>query len=413
MWAYSPCSDLTPSITLLVSLSRDKTTGRLHMKKNKVLALAIAGALAAASAASIAPAAQAADAVKIAFQGPLTGPEAQTGTDEVRGVKLALKLYNATNPAVKVELVEVDDQGDPAIAGTVAPGVAKDTTIIGMVGAAYSGATIASLPSYKAAPALAMISPSATRPSLTDPTSADYGQPVFHRIVSNDALQGPALVRVATKGVAKPAVYVVDDQSSYATGLRDVVVPTIGDQGIKWLVGTDSVVKGTTDFSAVIAKIKKVKANVVIYTGYYADGAKFAKQLRDKGYKGVLAGGDGVLNSAFIKLAGKASTGYRFTAPTTPLDIASPKLTAEFKKEFKADPGVYTTEAFDATNMFLTAIKAGKTTRADVLAYIKTMKHKNTAGVTISFNKNGDLNGAGLINAFEVKGGKIVLTGLA
>ena len=384
------------------------------MKKNKVIALAIAAGLAAASAVVVAPASNAADTVKIAFQGPLTGPEAQTGTDEVRGVKLALKLYNATNPAVKVELVEVDDQGDPAIAGTVAPGVAKDTSIIGMVGAAYSGATIASLPSYKAAPALAMISPSATRPSLTDPASADYGQPVFHRIVSNDALQGPALVRVATKGVAKPAVYVVDDQSSYATGLRDVVVPTIGDQGVKWLVGTDSVVKGTTDFSAVIAKIKKVKANVVIYTGYYADGAKFAKQLRDKGFKGVLAGGDGVLNSAFIKLAGaKAAAGYRFTAPTTPLDIASPKLTATFKKEFGADPGVYTTEAYDAANMFLAAIKAGKTNRADVLAFVKTLKYKNTAGVTISFNKNGDLNGAGLINAFEVKGGKIVLTGLA
>jgi branched-chain amino acid transport system substrate-binding protein len=384
------------------------------MKKNKVIALAVAAGLAAASAVVLAPASNAADTVKIAFQGPLTGPEAQTGTDEVRGVKLALKLYNATNPAVKVELVEVDDQGDPAIAGTVAPGVAKDTAIIGMVGAAYSGATIASLPSYKSAPALAMISPSATRPSLTDPKSPDYGQPVFHRIVSNDALQGPALVRVATKGVAKPAIYVVDDQSSYATGLRDVVVPTIGDQGIKWLVGTDSVVKGTTDFSAVIAKIKKLKANVVIYTGYYADGAKFAKQLRDKGYKGVLAGGDGVLNSAFIKLAGaKAATGYRFTAPTTPLDIASPSLTAAFKKEFGADPGVYTTEAYDAANMFLTAIKAGKTNRADVLAYVKSIKYKNTAGVTISFNANGDLNGAGLINAFEVKGGKIVLTGLA
>jgi len=384
------------------------------MKKNKVIALAVAAGLAAASAVVLAPASNAADTVKIAFQGPLTGPEAQTGTDEVRGVKLALKLYNATNPAVKVELVEVDDQGDPAIAGTVAPGVAKDTAIIGMVGAAYSGATIASLPSYKASPALAMISPSATRPSLTDPKSPDFGQPVFHRIVSNDALQGPALVRVATKGVAKPAIYVVDDQSSYATGLRDVVVPTIGDQGIKWLVGTDSVVKGTTDFSAVIAKIKKVKANVVIYTGYYADGAKFAKQLRDKGFKGVLAGGDGVLNSAFIKLAGaKAATGYRFTAPTTPLDIASPKLTATFKKEFGADPGVYTTEAYDAANMFLEAIKAGKTSRADVLAYVKSIKYKNTAGVTISFNANGDLNGAGLINAFEVKGGKIVLTGLA
>ena len=384
------------------------------MNKKIKASAAIVAAIALSFGAFATTSASAATTVKIAFQGPLTGPEAQTGTDEVRGVKLALKLYNDTNPAVKVDLVEVDDQGDPAIAGTVAPGVAKDTAIIGMVGAAYSGATIASLPSYKASPALAMISPSATRPSLTDPKSPDFGQPVFHRIVSNDALQGPALVRVATKGVSKPAVYVVDDQSSYATGLRDVVIPTLTIRSESLLKGSDSVVKGTTDFSAVIAKIKKVKANVVIYTGYYADGAKFAKQLRDKGFKGVLAGGDGVLNSAFIKLAGaKAATGYRFTAPTTPLDIASPSLTATFKKDFGADPGVYTTEAYDATNMFLEAIKAGKTSRADVLAYVKSIKYKNTAGVTISFNANGDLNGAGLINAFEVKGGKIVLTGLA
>jgi branched-chain amino acid transport system substrate-binding protein len=384
------------------------------MNKKIKASAAIVAAIALSFGAFATTSASAATTVKIAFQGPLTGPEAQTGTDEVRGVKLALKLYNDTNPAVKVELVEVDDQGDPAIAGTVAPGVAKDTAIIGMVGAAYSGATIASLPSYKASPALAMISPSATRPSLTDPKSPDFGQPVFHRIVSNDALQGPALVRVAIKGVSKPAVYVVDDQSSYATGLRDVVIPTLTIRSESLLKGSDSVVKGTTDFSAVIAKIKKVKANVVIYTGYYADGAKFAKQLRDKGFKGVLAGGDGVLNSAFIKLAGaKAATGYRFTAPTTPLDIASPSLTATFKKDFGADPGVYTTEAYDATNMFLEAIKAGKTSRADVLAYVKSIKYKNTAGVTISFNANGDLNGAGLINAFVVKGGKIVLTGLA
>ena len=387
---------------------------RQQMKKQRLISVAAVIALAAGSAVAVAPASNAAGTVKIAFQGPLTGPEAQTGTDEVRGVELALELYNAKNPTTKVELVKVDDQGDPAIAGTVAPGVAKDASIVALVGAAYSGATIASLPSYKASPALPMISPSATRPSLTDPKSPDFGQPVFHRIVSNDALQGPALVRVATKGVAKPAVYVVDDQSSYATGLRDVVIPTIGDQGIKWLVGQDSVVKGTTDFSAVIAKIKKVKANVVIYTGYYADGAKFAKQLRDKGYKGVLAGGDGVLNSAFIKLAGKkAAEGYRFTAPTTPLDIASPKLTAAFKKKFGADPGVYSTEAFDATNMFLEAISKGNTTRDTILSYIKKMKFKNTAGVTISFNANGDLNGAGLINAFVVKNGKIVLTGVA
>ena len=63
--------------------------------------------------------------------------------------------------------------------------------------------------------------------------------------------------------------------------------------------------------------------------------------------------------------------------------------------------------------MFLEAISKGNTTRESILSYIKKMKFKNTAGVTISFNANGDLNGAGLINAFAVKNGKIVLNGVA
>ena len=89
------------------------------MNKKIKASAALVAAIALSFGAFATTSASAATTVKIAFQGPLTGPEAQTGTDEVRGVKLALKLYNATNPAVKVELVEVDDQGDPAIAGTV------------------------------------------------------------------------------------------------------------------------------------------------------------------------------------------------------------------------------------------------------------------------------------------------------
>ena len=382
------------------------------MKKNKVVAIATAVAFAASTVVALAPAAQAADTLKIAYQGPLTGPEAQTGTDGIRGVKLALKYYNATKPAVKVELFNGgDDQGDDAQGGTVGAGIAADPAVVGVL-TAYSGPTIAALPSYKAA-GIAIVSPSATRASLTDSTSKDYGSPVFHRIVSNDDLQGPALARVATNGVKDPTVFVVDDQSSYSVGLTKFVKASLGTA----YEAGDSAAKGAvSDFSATIAKIKKVKANVVIYTGYYADGAKFLKQLRDKGYKGVYAGGDGVLNSAFPKLAGKKQAeGARLTAPTVPLEVASPKIAADFKKEFGADPGVYSTEAFDATNIFLQAIKAGKTTRADILAYINSpsFSYKNTAGVTLKFQASGDLSGSGLMNQFVVKNGTIKINGKA
>jgi branched-chain amino acid transport system substrate-binding protein len=377
------------------------------MKKNKVVAFAAALAVAVSSASAIAPA-SANTTLKIAYQGPLTGPEAQTGTDGIRGVKLALKIYNASKPKVKVEVYEGDDQGDDALGKTVGAGIAADPAVVGVL-TAYSGPTIAALPSYKAA-GLVIVSPSATRVGLTDPASPSYGAPVFHRIVSNDDLQGPALARAATTGVKNPTVFMVSDQTSYSEGLFSAVKAALGTA----LEASDKAAKGTTDFSATISKVRASKANVVIYTGYYADGAKFLKQLRDKNYKGVFAAGDGVLNSEFPKLAGKRqSEGARLTAPIVPLEVASPKLTADFKKEFGANPGVYTTEAFTATNMILEAIKAGKTSRADILAYIKTIKHKNIAGVTISFNEFGDLSGSGLMNSFVVRNGVIKLNGKA
>jgi branched-chain amino acid transport system substrate-binding protein len=377
------------------------------MKKNKVVAFAAALAVAVSSASAIAPA-SANTTLKIAYQGPLTGPEAQTGTDGIRGVKLALKIYNASKPKIKVEVYEGDDQGDDALGKTVGAGIAADPAVVGAL-TAYSGPTIAALPSYKAA-GLVIVSPSATRVGLTDPASPSYGAPVFHRIVSNDDLQGPALARVATTGVKNPTVFMVSDQTSYSEGLFSAVKAALGTA----LEASDKAAKGTTDFSATISKVRASKANVVIYTGYYADGAKFLKQLRDKNYKGVFAAGDGVLNSEFPKLAGKRqSEGARLTAPIVPLEVASPKLTADFKKEFGANPGVYTTEAFTATNMILEAIKKGKTTRADILAYIKTIKHKNVAGVTISFNEFGDLSGSGLMNSFVVRNGVIRLNGKA
>ena len=377
------------------------------MKKNKVVAFAAALAVAVSSASAIAPA-SANTTLKIAYQGPLTGPEAQTGTDGIRGVKLALKIYNASKPKIKVEVYEGDDQGDDALGKTVGAGIAADASVVGAL-TAYSGPTIAALPSYKAA-GLVIVSPSATRVGLTDPTSTSYGAPVFHRIVSNDDLQGPALARAATTGVKNPTVFMVSDQTSYSEGLFSAVKAALGTA----LEASDKAAKGTTDFSATISKVRASKANVVIYTGYYADGAKFLKQLRDKNYKGVFAAGDGVLNSEFPKLAGKRqSEGARLTAPIVPLEVASPSLTAQFKKEFGANPGVYTTEAFTATNMILEAIKKGKTTRADILAYIKTIKHKNVAGVTVSFNEFGDLSGSGLMNSFVVRNGVIRLNGKA
>ena len=379
------------------------------MNKGIKKSLAVVTAAALSFGAVLASTANAAGTYTIAYQGPLSGPEASTGTDELNAVKFAVKQFMAKNKGFKINVVAVDDQGDPAVAGTVAPGVGSNKKIIGLVGPAYSGPTITSLPYYKAG-GLPLISPSATRVSITDPASPDFGGPVFHRVVGKDDLQGPALAKYATAGISNAKVFVFDDQSAYAVPLRGYVEAGLKKVAGATLVGGDSVPNTTTDFSPTIAKIKTSGANVVIYTGYYSQGAVFIKQLRDSGSTAIFAGGDGVFNQEYPKLAGAAAEGSRITGVVT-LGGADPKLEVAFKKSMGVSSGVYSVESYDAANLLLAGIKAGKTTRAAMLKYVKSYTGKSISGNTIKFDKNGDVS-YGIFAGFDSKGGVLVNTGI-
>ena len=163
-------------------------------------AIAAAAALALGVVASAPASAKAKKEVTLAFQGPLTGPDAQLGQDQFPGAQWAIELYNAKNPKTKVKLIKADSQCDGTVAANIAPGVAANKAVIGVIGTSCSGEARNSFPAYRAG-GLTMVAPSASAVSLTDPKAPDRGFPIFHRVVAHDGFQAPALVRYATKGV--------------------------------------------------------------------------------------------------------------------------------------------------------------------------------------------------------------------
>ena len=380
----------------------------MNKKVQRSLALASAATLvfcvSAVSSATAAP-----KSVSLAFQAPLTGSNALTGQDELTAVKFALSEYNATNPSIKVELVIADDQGLADVAAILAPGIASNKKIIGLIGPAFSGATQASLPAYKAG-RLPLISMSATRVSLTDKKAPVNGFPIFKRVVANDKFQGPALARYATKGIASPTVYLVDDKTAYGKGLADYTKPNIAK-----LAGTDSVPENTTDYTSVVAKVKASGANVVIYCGYAPDAAKFVKALRDGGYTGILAAGDGVNTSDFPDLAGKAAEGVRLTAADVPFEniLTKDELASFTKITGVKVPGLYSTTAYNAARVFLTCIEQGKLTRPAIQLCVNNTTFKGAGGSVIKFNRYGDIIGGADVGGYLVKDGKIKYDGLA
>jgi len=381
------------------------------MNKNSKRVLAVvAGSVLALGTISTTQANAKVKEVTLAFQGPLTGADAQLGQDQLPGAVYAIALYNASKPKVKVNLVKADSQCDPTVATNIAPGVAANKKIIGLIGTSCSGEARNSFPYYKPA-GLTMISPSATGVDLSNPKVKSNGFPVFHRVVPFDSAQSVVLAKVAAKGIASPKFYIVDYQTTYGKPLCDDVKPAARKLGS--IVGTDSVPKLTSDYSSVASKVIAAGANSVIYCGYQTDGAKFVKALRDGGSKAIFSAGDGVNTSDFTTLAGSAAEGVRLTAPDVPFDLLVSKTQlADFQKVTGVKvPGLYVTSTFDATNIFLSCIKNGKLTRPGIAACVATGSWKGVGGDTIKFDRYGDLVGGAPVGEFVVQGGVIKYLG--
>lgn len=344
--------------------------------------------------------------IKIAFQGPLSGDNAQLGINEVNAVQLAVDEANKSNSyGFQVSLVKSDDVGDPAKAPAAATTIQQDPAVMGVVGPSFSGATKAVAASYDAAN-LVLISPSATNPTLTS-----LGFKSFHRVVPPDSLEGKlAGDWLATKG---KKVFVIDDLSDYGKGAADAVEQELKAKGVTTTrQGVDA---KTTDYSVIAQTVKASGADAMFYGGYDAQAALLAKAIKATGYPGVLMTGNGGKSSIFTKNAGDAGNGWYFSCGCLDATVA-PQAKAfndAYQKAFNTPPSTYSPEAYDATNALLTAIKAakdkGSVTRKSVWDAVNTLDYK---GITtqIKFQPNGEVE-AQIINLYQQKNGQIELIG--
>lgn len=333
---------------------------------------------------------QAAVEITIGFQGPLTGPEANTGIPIFNSVKYAIEKFNATSTYYKVRLAAMDDQGDPTISNKIAPTLVDDNKIVGLLGPVYSGSSLVAFPYFIKA-GLVSISPSASNYTLTDPSSSRYGSPIFHRTIGiNFAIP---LARHSIKGVVNPKVFVIDATENHTGNQVGLLNETLLSLKAS-VLGNQEVTSGTTDFSSLIAKIKATAANVVIYAGYDNGAAVLVKQLRDSAYAGIFSAGNVTFGKDFLALAGKSAEGSRITTNTVDsISQISTALEADFKKTTGANSGTYSIEAIDATNIMLSCVDKGNITRETLLKCVKGYKGRSLLGAEISFDRYGDISG--------------------
>lgn len=362
---------------------------------------------------------------KIAYEGPLSGGNAQLGLNMVYSVELAIAQWNAKKgDPFKLAIQKLDDQGDPTLAPTEAHLGVSSATTLGVVGPAFSGATLAAQAVYGPAH-MPLVSPSATNALLVTP--AENPDHNFFRVVADDSVQGPADANYVVKTLKYKNVYVVNDGSTYGSGLAAQFAATAHTDGAAVATntadGTTGCSAGTgspTEYPPLAATIAASSAKLVFYGGYYCDFALFTAALRTAGYTGKLMSGDGSDDPHYVSETSPKADANGTYLTCACAAVGSSKADKAFTKGFEkyskgVAPGTYSPESYDATNTLIQAmvntLKAHKPlTRSNIVAQLHKITY-NGLTKKIHFLADGNIAG-NAIYVNQVKGGKIVQLGL-
>ncbi len=347
--------------------------------------------------------AQAGETIKIGVAGAHSGDLASYGLPTLAAARLVTRQANATGGVLgrQVELLPEDDVCKPEVAANTAAKLVSEH-VDAVIGHICSGATKAALGIYKDAH-IVVISPSATNPDLTN---GNYKN--FFRTIASDDAQARREVDFALNVLHVKKIAVIHDKGDYGKGLAEFVKKFIEQSGRAKVVLFEGVTPGAVDYSAIVQKIKRKRADAVMFGGYHPEASKIVSQMRRKRLKAFFISDDGVKDNTFIKVAGKYAKGVYATGPVdTSKNPQTIKALSDYKKAYGKEPGAFYLNAYAATQALLNAIeKAGSTDFAKVENALRHQYIDTPLG-KISFDEYGEAIGVGFA-IYQVQNGKYV-----
>lgn len=337
----------------------------------------------------------------IGIMGPFTGDAASIGQEQLNWGMFALDRFNDEH-GTDISLVEGDTQLDPAQATTVAQQFLSDSSVLAVVGPAGSQEVEAIGPIFDGG--LAMISASATSTGLTED-----GIEGFFRVIPRDDVQGPTIANFILEELGGERVAIIDDQTSYSTGLADAATETLEEGGAE--VSRDSVSQDQSDFSSLVTGIGDDVDVVFLPWQIAANAQLFAQQMTEQGKEADIIGGDGLFSPEDFTAEGAYVSSF---APDVRDIEGNEELVSSYTEQY-GDFGTFGPPVFAATRVAATAIlqaceeTGGEPGREDVLARVGEVTLEDSIlGGELAFDDQGDVQGAQFY-IFQISDGEYTL----
>jgi branched-chain amino acid transport system substrate-binding protein len=329
--------------------------------------------------------------IKLGIGGPITGGSATFGAQLKNGVEQAIEDINSAGGILgqKIQAPPFigDDRADPK------EGVSVANKFVGegvkfVIGHFNSGVTIPASDVYQENGML-VITPAATNPKVTERNNMWN---VFRTCGRDDQQGGVAGAIVADKFKGK-RVAVVHDKTTYGQGLADETRKAMNAKGLKEVL-YEGVNIGDKDYSALVSKIKAVRADLVYWGGLHDTGGLILRQMRDQGVKATFMGGDGITDDEFAAIAGPGAEGTLMTFSPDPRTNPANKQIVEVFRKKGFEPQAYTLYSYAALQIIKQAAEQAKSLDPKKIAEVMhSGKSFNTVLGDMSFDKKGDVTG--------------------
>ncbi len=338
---------------------------------------------------------------KIAIVVPLSGDVKTFGESTKNGAMMAIEEAQAAG--WKIDVVTADSKCDAQEASNAANKVISEDKAKYIIGEVCSSASIPIAQIANKAKVL-QISPTSTNPAVTVNEDGTV-KPYTFRACFLDPFQGQVVAALAKDDLkATKAAVLYDVGNDYVKGLAEYF-----KQSFEGMGGTvpvfEAYTKDDTDFSAILGKVAAANVDVIFLPDYYNKVNVIAAQVKEKGIKATLLGGDG-WDSPDLKLdlveGGYFSNHY---SPADPRPVVQNFVKA-YQAKYGAVPDALATLAYDAAKILLQSIsEAGVDDPTVVKDKMAAIQYEGVSG-NITYDKNHDpIKKAAIV---QIKGGKTV-----
>jgi len=328
-------------------------------------------AIVAGATVSRAAFAETSEPIMLGVSGPLTGPNAQYGTQWKQGFDLALDEIQAAGGinGRKLAYTFEDSQSDPRQSVAIAQKFVSDPKIVMELGDFSSPASMAASPIYQRA-GLVQFGFTNSHPDFTK--GGDF---MWSTSVSQ-ADEQPLLALYAVRHLGLKKLAVLHQNTDWGRTSRDYFVNAAKGYGAEVVV-TEGYIADDRDFRSTLVRVRDANPDGLILISYYSDGALIARQARQVGLAQTICAASSVYSPKFLELGGDSVEGVHIGTRYFPEDPRPEVQT--FIKGFKAkynglEPDAFNAYSYDAMNVAAAVLRIDATDRKairDAFAKVK------------------------------------------